>query len=57
MIDVSAIFDTISSLVSDARKIAADLEALKAQLIANPTIDGSASDKIAEEIAAEKDEP
>ena len=32
---------------------AAEIEALKARLIADPTIDGSACDKIAEEIAAD----
>jgi len=43
----------VDGLLDAVRKQAVELEALKAKLIADPTIDGSASDKIAEEIAAD----
>jgi len=50
---VSEILKGLEMAAKAIADAAAEIEALRARLIADPTIDGSASDKIAEEIAAD----
>lgn len=52
MSDRSAILSIIEGLVSDSLRIAAELEELKAKLIADPTVDGAACDQIILEATA-----